>query len=254
MTTMDVPKDWWRSFFAGAAVDFWLQATTEDQTRAEVDFIQQMLQAPPPARLLDVPCGGGRHSLALAGRGYEMTGVDISPAFLRAARSRAAEGPGTVAWEQRDMRDLPWRQVFDGAFSFGNSFGYYEDDGNAEFLQAVGRVLKVGARFLLDASYITEVILPTLQSRSWYEVGDTLALADRHYDHVRGRLCVEYTWIRDGHREKRSMSARLYSYREVCALFEAAGFTEVQGFGSLARERFQLGSPRLLMVATKKNA
>ncbi len=78
---MDVPKDWWLTFFSGAAVDFWLHLTTEEQTQAEANFIQKMLQVSPPKRILDVPCGGGRHSLALAARGYGMTGVDISPGF-----------------------------------------------------------------------------------------------------------------------------------------------------------------------------
>ncbi|MCI0457529.1 MAG: class I SAM-dependent methyltransferase [Gemmataceae bacterium] len=251
---MDVPKEWWRTFFTGAVVDSWLQAMPEEQTQAEADFIETMLQAPPPARLLDVPCGGGRHCLALAARGYHLTGVDLSADFLDAARSQAAARSATVRWEQRDMRDLPWPREFDGAYCFGNSFGYYEDDGNADFLRAVGRALKPGARFLLDASYITEILLPTLQTRNWYELGETVALADRHYDPATGRLYVEYTWIRDGRREKYAMSARLYSYGEVCRLLEGGGFTVVQGFGSLDQGPFRLGSERLLLVATQEGA
>ena len=50
-------------------VEWWLRAMTEEQTRQEADFIQEMLQVATPARLLDVPCGGGRHSLDLANRG-----------------------------------------------------------------------------------------------------------------------------------------------------------------------------------------
>src|SRR3954452_7525693 len=129
---MDVPKEWWRTFFTGAAVEGWLQATPEEQTQGEADFILKMLQVPPPARLLDVPCGGGRHSLALAARGYRMTGVDLSSDFLAAARAQAAAN-SAVTWEQRDMRDLPWPEAFDGAFSFGNSFGYADEAGNAAF-------------------------------------------------------------------------------------------------------------------------
>jgi len=249
---MDVPRDWWRTFFAGSAVDFWLRATTEEQTQSEVEFIQRTLQVPSPARLLDVPCGAGRHSLALAERGYQMTAVDISPAFLDVARANEAQRPNKVQWEQRDMRDLPWSRQFDGAFSFGNSFGYYEDAGNVEFLAAVGRVLKPGARFVLDTSYVAEVILPILQQRSWYGMGDTITLSERNYDPVSSRLEVEYTWIRNGEKDKRAMSARVYSYREVCQLMEAAGFTDLKGFGSLAQEPFRLGSMRLLIAGTKK--
>jgi SAM-dependent methyltransferase len=249
---MSAAREWWRTFFSGVAVDCWLQATTAEQTQREADFIQQILQVSSPANLLDVPCGGGRHSLALAARGYRLTGVDLSSEFLATARSAAAERSLQVHWEQRDMRELPWTGEFDGAFCFGNSFGYYEDDGNAAFLRAVAGVLKQGARFLLETAYITESLLPSLQERAWYQVGDVLTLADRRYDPVHGRLHVDYIWIRDGRSEKRSMSARLYSYREVAQLLEAAGFTDVQGFGSLSREPFQLGSKGLLMLATRK--
>jgi SAM-dependent methyltransferase len=249
---MDAQSGWWRTFFSGPVVDFWLSVPTAEQTQQEADFIQEALQVPPPAKLLDVPCGGGRHCLALAGRGYEMTGVDLSPGFLDAARAQSAGGPGVIGWEQREMRDLPWSERFDGAFCFGNSFGYDDDDGNADFLKAVARAVRPGARFILDTGYVTETLLPSLQERSWYEVGDMLVLAQRRYDPLTGRLHVEYVWVRGGEVERRSMSARLYSYREILRLLAEAGFADAQGYGSLAREPFRLGSNRLLMVATKQ--
>ncbi len=248
---MGIPTNWYETFFTGTFVDWWLKATPPEQTRLEADFLKQALQVRPPARLLDVPCGGGRHSLALAARGYQLTAVDISAEFLAVARSRAAEQGGAVAWEQRDMRQLPWAAEFDGAFCFGNSFGYADEAGNADFVRAVARALKPGARFVLDVSYVMEVVLPTLQERAWYPCGDVVVLADRHYDPARGRLDVEYTAIGDGKVEKRAMTARIYSYREVAGLLEAAGLTDIQGFGSLAREPFRLKASRLLMVATK---
>jgi SAM-dependent methyltransferase len=247
---MTASAEWWRTFFTGTMVEWWLGAVTPEQTRAEADFVRQTLQVAPPARLLDVPCGGGRHSLVLAGQGYRMTGVDLSPAFLAAARSDPSAG--AVSWEQRDMRDLPWPDTFDGAFCLGNSFGYYDDDGNRDFLHAVARALKPGARFVLDTGYVAEALLPALQERAWYEAGDVLVLAGRRYDPAEGRLHVEYTAVRDGKVERWPMSARIYTYREVCRLLEGAGFTDVQGYGSLAREPFQLGSRRLLLAATKK--
>ena len=249
---MTAPNEWWRTFFSGAMADAWLAAVPEEQTRQEADFTREVLGVPPPARLLDVPCGGGRLSLALAVRGYDVTGVDISERFLAAARTRPAAGAGRVAWEQRDMRDLPWPAGFDGAFCMGNSFAYYDDQGNADFLRAVARALRPGARFLLDTGYLTEALLPVLQERTWYQWGDFITLADRRYDPATGRLHVEYTTIRDGKVEKWPMSARLYTYREVRRLAEEAGFTDVQGYSSLAREPFAFGSRRLLLVGTRK--
>jgi SAM-dependent methyltransferase len=249
---VNAATDWWRSFFSGPAVEFWLQAVPEEQTRQEADYIQERLRVAAPARILDVPCGGGRHSLALAARGYRMTGVDLSPEFLATARSAAAGREANIEWHQREMRDLPWREEFDGAFSFGNSFAYDTEEGNAAFLKAVANVLKPGARFLLDTSYVTEILLPALQERGWYQTGDILTLSERRYEPASGRLHVDYIWIRDGRSEKRSMSARLYSYRELVGLLQEAGFTDVEGVSSLTGEPFRLGSRRLLMTATRR--
>ncbi len=248
---MESSSDWWRTFFSGIMVDSWLKATTEEQTAQEAAFIREALGVPPPARLLDVPCGGGRHSRALARLGYEMTGVDLSAEFLATARSQAPDGPGSVAWEHREMHDLPWTDHFDGAFSFGNSFGYLDDEGNADFLKAVARALKPGARFVLDTSYVMESLLSGIQWRTWYETGDILMLSDRRYDPAEGRLHLEYTWIREGRTDRRSMSARLYTYREVFGLLEAAGFTDLQRYGSLTREPFRIGCGQLLVSARR---
>jgi SAM-dependent methyltransferase len=248
---MTAANDWWRTFFHGTMAEGWLMAMPEEVTRQEADFVQKVLGVAPPARLLDVPCGGGRHSLALAARGYDLTAVDISPTFLEAARSKANPGPGRVTWEERDMRDLPWPGSFDGAFSMGNSFGYYDDAGNEAFIRAVARALKPGARFVLNTDYLMEGLLPVLQERAWYEMGGILCLAHRRYDPIDGRLHVEYTTIRDGKVEKWPMSARLHTYREVRRLFEAAGFTDLEGYGSLAREPFQFGSRQLFLVGTR---
>ena len=181
-----------------------------------------------------------------------MTGVDISTEFLAAAAKEAAKSRSAeIHWEQREMRDLPWPSSFDGAYCLGNSFGYDEEAGNAAFLHAVASSLRPGARFLLETGYVLEALLPTLQERSWYEIGGVLALSQRRYDPETSRLTVEYTMIRNEVTEKRTMSARLYSVREISGLLRDAGFTDIQGFSSLAKEPFKLGSNRLLMVATK---
>ncbi len=243
--------DWWKTFFSGVALDVWRQTTTAEQTRAECDFIEGTLQVAPPARVLDVPCGNGRHSLELASRGWQVTGVDMALPFLEEARSKSAERQLKIAWERRDMRDLPWPKEFDAAFCFGNSFGYMTDNGNAEFLQAVARVLKPGARFILDTQ-VAETILPTFQERRWYQFGEILFLIENRYDHVHGRLDTEYTFVQEGKVDRRASSHRIYAYRELCEMLEEAGFENCEGYGSLGREPFKLGAERLLLATTRK--
>ena len=69
-------------FFRGVALEMWRRAVSPEQTRAEVDFLEKVLQAGPQSKLLDVPCGNGRHAVELAKRGYSLTGVDSSEEFL----------------------------------------------------------------------------------------------------------------------------------------------------------------------------
>jgi SAM-dependent methyltransferase len=247
---MDAQVDWWRTFFSGLMVESWLVSATPEETRLDAEFIRESLGVPPPAKLLDVPCGGGRHCVALAGLGYDMTGVDISTDFLTAARASSAGKPDKITWEQREMRDLPWPGVFDGAYTFGNSFGYLDEAGNAAFLKSVAAALKPGARFVLESGYVMEHLFPILQERSDYPVGDMLMVAERCYDPAESRLHVAYTLTRGAETEKRSMSARIYSYRELVSLLEAAGFTNVRGYSSRTREPVRLGG-RALMIATK---
>ena len=167
---MNVQSNWWEHFFEGAPVDLWLQAVSPEHTAREADALVRALDLPAGAELLDVPCGNGRLSCALAERGYRLTGVDWSHEFLAHARSSGAGRD--VTWERRDMRDLPWPARFDGAFCFGNSFGYLDDEGNEAFLRAVAAALKPGARFVLETPMVLENMLGWLQERPWWQVGD----------------------------------------------------------------------------------
>ena len=216
-------SSWWEQFFEGAAVDLWLRAVPPEHSEREADLIARALAAPTGAELLDVPCGGGRLSLALGRRGYRMTGVDWSVEFLNHAR--AADDGATVAWERRDMRDLPWRSRFDGAFCFGNSFGYLDDEGNAAFLRAVAAALKPGARFILETPMVLENLLGHIQERAWWQVGDMRLLVVNKYDAGAQRLETEYTFLADGRLEVKTGSHRAFTFRELVDLIKGAGFT-----------------------------
>ncbi len=243
--------DWWRTFFSGVPVEMWLRVPTEEQTRTEADFIEKALRLAPGAKVLDVPCGGGRHSLELAARGHRVTGVDLSEDFLKVASAGSAARSLPVVWEQREMTDLPWRGEYDGAFCFGNSFGYLDDDANARFLEAVARALRPGGHFVLDTSMTAEGLFPHFQERRWYQFGDILSLSQARYDPARGRLETEYTFIRDGKADTRPASVRVSTCRELVGMFEAAGLTDCEAYDSLERGPFRLGSQRLLLVARK---
>src|SRR5438132_7845974 len=120
---MTVQSNWYENFFYGIALDLWRKAVSQPQTLAEVDFLIKVLEPAPGSRLFDIPCGNGRHSLELAGRGYKMTGLDISEQFIQEARACSTALGVQVDWVLDDMQHIEGEEVFDGAFCMGNSFG-----------------------------------------------------------------------------------------------------------------------------------
>jgi SAM-dependent methyltransferase len=242
---------WYQDFFEGIAVDVWRKAVSPEQTRTETDFLQRALRLQSGERVLDVPCGFGRHSLELASRGFRPTGVDASPQMIEEARAGAASAGLTIDWRLADMRALSWESEFDAAFCFGNAFGYLDTDGTREFVQAVSRALKAGGRFAFDYGLSAEGLLPRFRDREWAEIGDILFLERNKY-HVR-ESCVEtaYTFVREGETVTRIGWQWVYTIREIRRFLSDAGLHTENLFRSVDGEPFEMGSPNLVLLAQK---
>jgi SAM-dependent methyltransferase len=241
---------WWRTHFSGILLDLWQSIVPGAQAARDADFLQAECRLTPEATVLDVPCGDGRVALELAGRGYRLVGVDISPGLLREARRRAELRQLPVEWHEAEMRDLPWEGAFDAAFCWGDSFGYLDGAGNQAFLGAVHRALKPEGRWAMELQMVAEVLFPRYRAAESGEAGGIRVQVRRSYDPRQGRLSVEYALARAGAQETRVASYRIYSCAEICRMLERAGFV-VERLSGGAGEPFQIGSDRLRVVSTK---
>ena len=243
---------WWQGFFSGLCLEYVQRGRGEEQTRAELAFIRAAMGLPTRSKVLDVPCGSGRLALEMAAWGHEVTAVDQSAELIEAARRDANERGPVVDWRHGDMRLLPEDGSYDGAICLWNSFGYFDDAGNLEFLRSVSRSLNLGGRLALDTP-LMETMLHTVadEPRVWTQAGDLLALEERWFEHETGRLESTWTFIRGGQHEVREMSMRLYSYHELATMLEQAGFGLHQAYGDLDLTPFELGAPWLYLVTTK---
>src|SRR5262245_2072038 len=106
-------SDWFQSFFSGEWLDVQRGMATPEGNEKAAGVIERVLALRPGSRVLDVPCGNGRLTIALARRGHSMTGVDFTPVFL--AEGRAAAGDLPVTFLERDMRALDGLSGFDAA-------------------------------------------------------------------------------------------------------------------------------------------
>ena len=168
---MGPDDEWWRDFFQGLGAEFVRLAATPKRTEREVDRIVDFLDLSGGARVLDVPCGAGRHSIELARRGYRVQGLDLSEPLVRAAQEEASLEGLDVDFRVGDMRELPWKGEFDTAICFWTSFGYFDERGNQAFLRDVHDALVPGGGFLLETMTV-ETLLSDFRDMDEYDLGD----------------------------------------------------------------------------------
>jgi SAM-dependent methyltransferase len=243
---------WFETFFQGVAVEFWNRAMPLAITLAEADFLEKALAVPPGASLLDMPCGSGRHSIEMVRRGYRMTGVDLSAEFLSQARARVGEAQVQVDLRPGDMRnpDLG-AESFAGAFCFGNSFPYLDRSGAGAFLAGLHGAIRPGGRFVIDTGCAAESILPTLLRQRWHRFDDIVVLSAARYVAEESRLDIDYTFVHGGTIETRPASSYVFTVAELTRILSEAGFEVLSLNGGLAGERFELGTPRLVLTAQR---
>jgi SAM-dependent methyltransferase len=244
-----VDADWWRTWFGPVYLALY-DPVLQDRTPGEVDAIERLLELRPPLRLLDLACGQGRHSIELAKRGYQVTGLDQSRYLLDIAAQRAAAAGVTVRWVEGDMRQpLPVPGGYDVAVNLFTSFGYFADDADdLMVLRAVAGALRPGGRFLLEVLN-GERIMRTFEEREWIPFGETTVLEQRRLDRNRRRMEVDRTIVRDGHEEQSFHTLRLYSGRELTVMAKRAGFDMIQLYGGWDGELLTEDSLRVVAVA-----
>lgn len=264
---MTIPTNWYETFFHGVTLDLWRRAISPDQTKAEAEFLIQNLNCEPGARILDVPCGNGRLAFALAQRGFRVTGIDIASEFIDEARTYAANQPAKLRTltqplpegEEKigggsdfvlgDMRQIEGDGIYDGAFCFGNSFGFLAYADTEKFLAGVARALKPRGRFIVNTAMAAESALPDFEAESRHELGDIVMTITEQYNAEEGCVDSEYVFERNGVTESRKAKHWIYTVAEIRRMLERAGFEVLSCYGSLKGEPFKLGSRELFVVS-----
>jgi SAM-dependent methyltransferase len=245
-------SEWFETFFTPLALDFWRSAVPSTATDEEVEFLVRNLAVAPPSRLLDLPCGLGRHAIALASRGYRVTGIDIAPSAVLAARQEAeALGLRTVRFLVGDMRQACLDGPFDGAYCFGNSFTYLSHEDTIGFARNVFDAVRPGARWIIDTGMAAELLLPQLTDERQLEVGGITYAVQNSYDAVAGRLIQACTFSRGAERELAQTNQGVYTVAELHRLLQSQGWMTLGAFGSLDGKPFTLRDRRLLLIAQR---
>lgn len=216
----------------------------------EVKKMMNWLDLAQGAQILDLCCGMGRHSMALAEFGFKVTGVDLSSVLLKEAV--AHDEDKQVTWIQGDMREVPLSGPFDAVVNLFTSFGYFdEDEQNEKVLHEMHRLLKKNGRFIID------FLNPD------FVKANLVAQSEREED---GLIIREMRVIEDGCVRKRIVisqpdqpdrqyleQVKLYELSTFKTMLKNAGLHIDQVYGDYEGQPYtQASSSRLIFVGHKE--
>ena len=238
-------KDWFNS-------PYYHQLYFNRDVAEAVAFINKLidhLHPPANARILDVACGKGRHSVHLAQKGFDVTGIDLSEDSIEEAlKSETAN----LHFYRHDMRLPFWINYFDYAFNFFTSFGYFKTAREHEnAIRTIAQSIKSNGCFVLDylnVHYAEDHLIHQFDK----EIDGVNYFITKWFDetHFYKKIVVEDEALEEP-----------LTYTEKVAKFSLGDFTEMFAYQGLQIQEvfgdYNFGnydvrkSPRLIVVARK---
>jgi SAM-dependent methyltransferase len=244
--------EWWQHYFDSQYLLEYEPLFALERDRREVARMMDVLGLPSGARILDVPCGQGRHAHLLAEAGFDVDGFDYSPELLARARTR---GTGArLRYTRGDMRRLPakWSGRFDAVLNLFTSFGFFaEPSDDRRVLGEFARVLAPGGVLVWHGGNRDGVMARFLE-RDWWTTRDgTLIGQERSFDPLSGRLTVMTTWHGPSGGGEREHHIRLYTPTRLAELCADAGLIVEAAFEGFTPRNLSRRSSEMLLVARK---
>jgi ubiquinone/menaquinone biosynthesis C-methylase UbiE len=274
MFTVEPKQNLATAMLFDAISDFWEEIAENNSTEKQAMFVMKYIEK--GGLFLDLCCGGGRHSVQLCKKGYEMIGLDISKRLLKIAKLKAAKANTDLQLIRADMRFVPFKlEVFTAIVSLDASFGYLSSEAeDIQSLNEVGRILKPKSVFLMDlfnrdrleqrygkrfALISQRHIIGSLLrfpglSRffKWKEYSSFFLHQQRQVTSF-GNL-VEMWFFRDKKTNQISSyqhAIRLYNFSQLQTMFKKACFQLIKIYGNYDEEKYNENSSRLIVVAQK---
>jgi cyclopropane fatty-acyl-phospholipid synthase-like methyltransferase len=209
---------------------------TGERTEKEIDFVESELALRPGARLLDMGCGFGRHSLELARRGYDVVGVDPSGAMIKAALQTAEEATISVEFRRERGEQFTTETPFDAAICLFTSLGQISAQGeNNDLVQQVGAALKPGGQFMVEVPQ-RDATVRQLKASDKFGDGERYTAVSRHFDHQNHSATEIFRLVSPEYSQTYTLRYRLYDRGTLLSLLTDAGFTVQSVFGNYEGE------------------
>jgi ubiquinone/menaquinone biosynthesis C-methylase UbiE len=244
--------EWWQTYFDSQYLLEYEPLFALERDRREVARLIDLLGLPDGSRILDVPCGQGRHAHLLAEAGFDVDGFDYSKALLARAKKRGT-GP-LLRYTRGDMRQLPakWNGRFAAVVNLFTSFGFFAEPADDErVIQEFARVLEPGGTLVWHGGNRDGVMARFLR-RDWWKARDgTLIAQEREFDPLSGRLTVYTTWNGPSGTGDREHHIRLYTPTRLAEVCASAGLIVEAAFDGFSTRPLSRRSSEMLVLARK---
>ena len=248
-----VSSAWYADFFTELPNEFWRRAVPPEATTAEIDFVEERLGLTPGSRVVDVPCGSGRHSIALAERGHTVTGLDISAEAIEHARRTAKAAGVDVDFRLAEMRDSPARRLRRRRLH-GQQLRLPRSRGHADVRRRAGRggPARRGAGGRLQRGRRIRPARVHRRGPHHERRATSASPPTTEYDVAHSRLVSGYRFSRGAEEVAVTALHHVLTCAQIDDLLTTAGFVDIALYAGPDGEPFRLGSPRLLLTARRR--
>ncbi len=217
---------------------------------AEVEQVLALAGVEGPADVLDMPCGVGRHALALAARGHRVTAVDRDAGSLAVARGRP--GAEAVRWVQADMRSFRSPPAFDLGLNLFTSLGYFDDpEDDLRVLRSFRDALRPGGRLVVDVLGLEALLLHYQSERVTELPGGRLVVEQVRPIEDWARIHARWTLVDGDDVRRGELVLRLFPARVLKGMFLRTGFEDVRCYGGLDGRPYDAQARRLVVVGRR---
>lgn len=209
-------------------------------------------------KILELACGNGRICTNLAKRGFKVTGVDISPAYINDAIIKAKKNKVKVNYICGDIRYINKyiRGKFDVVISIFTAIGYYGKKTDEKIFKQSARLLRKKGIFMILNTMSREWLLSHFCSSLYDDAGRYIILHKPEYDKYHSIMHERWRFYRkDGNDFKFEaelpINLKIYSQCDLVEMAEKAGLKFAKAYDLLNTLELAKPDSRINMVFQK---
>lgn len=240
------------TYFDGHYKEIWRSLVPDELTVKEIDFMLSYFNLQPGSKVLDLMCGYGRHSIALARKGMAVTAVDNLADYTNEIYEIAEKEQLPLKVVKADAASYKSEEMIDLVICMGNSLNFFNAEDTANILSNISACLNPGGHVLINSWSVAEIAIKNFKERSWSTIGELKFLTDSKFLFHPSRIETENTIISpDGTTEKKMGIDYIFTVNELEAMLTTAGLILKEIYSIPGRKKFTVGEPRIYLVAEK---